>query len=217
MAIEASFTATDDEFPLAEVFEKFPSSQVELDRVVPTNHAIIPYFWLHLDDDSEISMEGINHPGLNELKVVDKVEDEALIRIEWDLDYESILKAILETDVSLISAIGKEDKWTFDVRGEDQQDVSGFQSYCHENDIPIELVQLHALSPMHSGNEYDLTEAQREALTLAYARGYFDSPRDASQDEVADELGITRQSFSSRLRRGLRRLISSTIIHSSSD
>lgn len=217
MAIEASFTSIDDDFPLAEVFEKFPGSQVELDRVVPTNHAIVPYFWLQLDNDSEISMEGVNHPGFDDLKIVDKIEDEALIRIEWDLDYESVLKAILETDVSLISAIGKEDKWTFDVRGEDQKDVSTFQSYCHEHDIPIELVQLHALSPMHSGDEYDLTEAQREALTLAYARGYFDSPRDASQHEVADELGITRQAFASRLRRGMRRLVSSTIIHSSSE
>ncbi|WP_226042030.1 helix-turn-helix domain-containing protein [Natrinema sp. DC36] len=217
MAIEASFTSTNDEFPLAEVFEKFPSSKVELDRVVPTNHAIIPYFWLQLDNSSEVSMDGINHPGLNDLKIVDRVEDEALIRIEWDLDYESVLKAILETGVSLMSAIGKEDKWTFDVRGEDQQDISDFQSYCNECNIPIELVQLHALSPMHSGNEYDLTEAQREALTLAYARGYFDSPRDASQDEVADELGITRQAFASRLRRGMRRLVSSTIIHSPSE
>ncbi|MEA5389123.1 helix-turn-helix domain-containing protein [Haloarculaceae archaeon H-GB11] len=56
-----------------------------------------------------------------------------------------------------------------------------------------------------------MTETQREALVLAYERGYFDSPRKVSLEEVAEELGITQQSLSSRLRRGHRRLIGATL------
>lgn len=215
MSIEASFVATEGEFPLAEVFSKFPAGQIELDRIVPTNDMIVPYFWLRDVTPSEIDISGISHPGIDDLRVVDDVDGEVLVRIDWDFEYVSVLTGILETDVELASAIGRRDKWTFEIRGNDQQDVSDFQTYCHEKDIPIELVQLHTLSPMHSGQEYDLTKAQREALTLAYARGYYDSPRKATQETVADELGITRQAVASRLQRGTRRLIASTLIEPS--
>lgn len=212
MAIEATFVASEGEFPLAEVFSKFPSSQIELDRVVPTDKAIIPYFWLRNLDSEEVEMSSIEHPGIIALDVIDDVDGELLVRINWDFEYKSILTAILETDVELISAVGQENKWTFELRAEDQQGVSDFQAYCHRWDIPVELTQLHALSPLHSGQAYDLTEAQREALTLAYSSGYYNSPREVSQEEIAEDLGITRQAVASRLKRGTRRLIASTLI-----
>ena len=215
MAIEASFTATEGEFPLAEVFSKFPAARIELDRVVPTNDVLIPYFWLQEEGSSEIDLEGIDHPGIDDLRIVDNVDGAVFVRIDWDFEYESVLTATLETDVALVSAIGEEGKWTFEVRGTEQRDVSDFQSYCKRHDIPVELTQLHALSPLESGQEYDLTEAQREALTLAYARGFYDSPREVTQREVADELEISRQALASRLQRGTRRLIASTLIRRS--
>jgi Predicted DNA binding protein len=57
-----------------------------------------------------------------------------------------------------------------------------------------------------------LTDTQREALVLAYERGYFNSPRESSLEAIGEELGITQQSLSSRLRRGHRRLIENTLI-----
>jgi predicted DNA binding protein len=212
MAIEASFTATEGEFPLAAVFEEFPGTQIELDRVVPTDGAIIPYFWVEDANVAAIDMSDVAHPGIQDIRVVDNVNGEAFIRIEWDFDYESVLTAIIETKAELISAIGTHAQWTFDIRGDDQQAISDFHTYCQDHDIPLELTQLHALSPLQSGYEYNLTEAQREALTLAYARGYYDSPRQLPQQALAEELGITRQAVASRLQRGTRRLIASTVI-----
>lgn len=212
MAIEATFTATEGEFPLAAVFEDFPGTQIELDRVVPTDGAIIPYFWIEDADVDTIDMGNVAHPGIRDIRVIDNVQDNAFIRIDWDFEYESILTAILETDVELISAIGTQANWTFDIRGEEQQAISQFYAYCKEHEILVELSQLHALSPLRSGREYDLTDAQREILTLAYTCGYYDSPRQLPQQALADELGITRQAVASRLKRGTRRLIASTLI-----
>ncbi|SEH16525.1 Predicted DNA binding protein, contains HTH domain [Natronorubrum sediminis] len=212
MAIEASFVATEGEFPLAEVFAKFPAGRIELDRVVPTNKVLVPYFWLENADESEITMSGIEHPGIEDLRVIDDVDGKVFVRIDWNFEYEGILTAILETNVSLVSAIGKEERWTFELRGTKQHDISEFQTYCRERDIPVELTQLHALSPIR--NKSDLTDTQREALILAYARGYYDSPREASQEEIAEELGITRQAVASRLQRGTRRLIAGSIVES---
>ncbi|WP_435098471.1 helix-turn-helix domain-containing protein [Halorubrum sp. N11] len=212
MAIEATFTTTDGEFPLAAVFSEFPAAEIELDRVVPTNEYLIPYFWVRDVEVENISMENITHPGIHDIRVIDDVDEAAFIRIDWDLAYESVLTAIIENDVSLISALGNESQWSFEFRAESQEALSDFQSYCRDHDIPLELTKLHALSPFTSGQEYNLTDTQREAMTVAFTLGYYDSPREATRQDIANELGISPQAVGSRLQRGTRRLISSTLM-----
>ena len=212
MAIEATFTATAGEFPLAAVFSEFPGAEIELDRVVPTNEFIIPYFWVRDVEIENISMENVTHPGIHDIRVIDDVDKAAFIRIDWDFEYESVLTAIIENDVNLISALGSENQWSFEFRAESREALAEFQSYCRNHDIPLELTKLHALSPFESGKEYDLTDAQREAMTVAFSLGYYDSPREATRQDVANELGISPQAVGSRLQRGARRLISSTLM-----
>ena len=212
MAIEATFTATGGEFPLAAVFAEFPAAEIELDRVVPTNEFIIPYFWVRDVEIENISMENVTHPGIHDIRVIDDVDEAAFIRIDWDLAYESVLTAIIENDVNLISAHGSENQWSFEFRAESRESLADFQSYCRDREIPLELTKLHALSPFESGQEYDLTDAQREAMTVAFTLGFYDSPREATRQDVADELGISPQAVGSRLQRGARRLIASTLM-----
>ena len=212
MAIEASFTVDQPEFPLNVLFEELPDANIELDRVVPTNDAVIPYFWVHSKNIGELTADSSDDEAVDEFRVIDELEEQMFVRIEWNLNYESVLTAIVNTDVTLLSGLGDAENWTFEVRSSNQKKISEFQSYCRANEIPIELTQLHALSPLKSDREFDLTEGQRATLVLAYSRGYFNSPRDATQDDLADELEITRQAVSSRLQRGLRRLVASTLV-----
>ena len=212
MAIEASFTVDQPEFPLNTVFEQLSDATVELDRVIPTNDAVIPYFWIYAEDIGDLTLDLSGDQGVDEVTVIDELDEQMLVRIDWNLDHESVLTAIIETDVTLLSGLGENENWTFEVRSDDQQAISEFQSYCRENDIPVRLTQLHALSPLDSDRQYDLTEGQRTALILAYSRGYFDSPRAATQDDIAEELDISHQAVSSRLQRGMRRLVASALI-----
>lgn len=181
MALEASFAIERDAFPLTAVFEQLPESTIELDRVVPTDRAVIPYCWIHDADVDALNTDLEEDVGIDGIHVIDEVEDQLLLRIDWNLDHESILTAIVDTEVSLISGHGDEERWTFELRAEDHEKLSAFQAYCQERDIELELTQLHALAPIQPGREYDLTEGQREALVMAYNRGHFDSPQEATQ------------------------------------
>lgn len=212
MAIEASFTVDQPEFPLNAVFEELPDATIELDRVVPTIDAVVPYFWIYADGVDDLTTDLSGDKGVDDMRIVDELDDQLLVRIDWNMDHESVLTAIVETDVTLLSGMGDATNWTFEVRSEDQQTVSAFQSYCRANGIPIQLTQLHALSPIDSDRDHDLTEGQREALLLAYSRGYFDSPRTATQADLADDLEISHQAVSSRLQRGTRRLVASSLV-----
>ena len=47
----------------------------------------------------------------------------------------------------------------------------------------------------------------------AFEAGYYDIPRDATLEDIADELEISRQALANRLRRGYRNLIGTTLMH----
>lgn len=210
MATVMEFTSQVDEFPLGSVFEIHPEATVELERVVPHEHLIIPYFWVRGASAENIEAAFEAHAGLVSIDLIDQVDDEYLMRAEWESEYFGIMSALARANVVVLSGVGEHDGWTFEVRGENREAISEFRTICQENDISIEITAVHALLPV-PGEGYDLTEAQREALMLAFERGYFDSPRDAGLEEIAEELGITQQALSSRLRRGHRQLISTTI------
>jgi len=66
------------------------------------------------------------------------------------------------------------------------------------------------LSAYSSGRT--LTDDQRDALALAYERGYFTVPREASLDDLADELGLSPAAVAGRLKRGMKVLIEESLL-----
>lgn len=211
MATEATFTVPADQFPLGTVFEQLPGVTVKLERIVPGTDVVIPYFWVRGSHSDDIVAAFSDHPGVQHIELVDSVEDEHLLRAEWVADYAGVLSTLTGTRVPLIEAVGTDAEWTFEIRGDERSDIAEFQRRCRELDIPITLTALHALTPVETASEATLTDEQQEALVLAYERGYFNSPREVTMDELGDELGITQQAVASRLRRGTRRILSNTI------
>lgn len=211
MATEASFTVPSDAFPLGTVFTELPGATVKLERVVPGSDVVIPYFWVRGVESDDIVAAFSDHEGVRDIQLVDAVEDEYLLRAEWVTAYEGVLSTLAETEVPLIEAVGTDDQWTFDIRGDDRSDIAAFQRRCREQDIPITLTALHALTPVETATETALTDAQEEALVLAYERGYFNSPRDVTMADLGDELNISHQAVASRLRRGICRIVKHTL------
>ncbi|MFP9190657.1 helix-turn-helix domain-containing protein [Natrialbaceae archaeon A-CW1-1] len=211
MATVMEFTSPADEFPLGTVFENLPAVSVELERLIPHETLIIPYFWVRGAEAEDIEAAFEAHAGVINIELIDSVDDEYLLRAEWEETYFGLLSALASANIAVLSGVGTNDGWRFEVRGENREAVSEFRTICQNHEIPIEITAVHELLPVQ-GDGYELTETQREALVLAYERGYFDSPREASLEDVATELGITQQSLSSRLRRGHRRLIAGTLI-----
>ncbi len=55
--------------------------------------------------------------------------------------------------------------------------------------------------------EEELTARQREVLSLAWNLGYFDIPAKVGLDKLAELTGLSRNTLSQHLRRGMRRLL----------
>ncbi|WP_129116635.1 helix-turn-helix domain-containing protein [Halegenticoccus tardaugens] len=211
MATEATFTIPADQFPLGTVFQQLPDVTITLERIIPAQDVIVPYFWVRgtIVDDIEESFS--DHPGVKAMRLVDSVEDEYLLRVEWALEYTGILSTLAETEIPLLQAVGTKQQWTFEVRGDDRSDIATFQQRCREVDIPVTLTKLHALMPVETETETALTDTQQEALVLAYNRGYFESPREVTMEDLGDELDISQQAVASRLRRGIKQILGNTL------
>ena len=211
MATEATFTVPSDQFPLGTVFNQLPDVTIDIERIIPARDVVIPYFWVRGTKVDDIESAFTEHPGVKEIRLVDSVEDEYLLRVEWALDYDDVLTTLTETEVPLIEATGTNQQWTFEIRGDDRSDIAEFQQRCHELDIPIMLTELHALTPVEMASEAALTDTQQEALVLAYERGYFESPREVTMTDLGEELDISQQAVASRLRRGIKHVLGSTL------
>lgn len=211
MATVMEFRSPADEFPLGTVFENLPEVTVELERLIPHDTLIIPYFWVRGAEAEDIETAFEAHAGVVSIELVDNVSSEYLMRAEWEREYFGVLNALADANVVVLSGVGTKDGWNFEVRGESRDAIGEFRSICQNHDIQIEITAVHELLPVQ-GDDYELTEGQRKALVLAYERGYFDTPRETSLAELAEELGVTQQSLSERLKRGHRRLIAGTLV-----
>ncbi len=210
----AEFTLAPADFPLGRIFEERPEVTLDLDRVVPSGDTVMPYFWVQ-DPDGELEailrvFEGL--PELRSAVLMEELGDRGLYRAEWKPEYMGIMRAIAETGVTVVSATGTRTGWVFELRAGSVDRFSAFRQYCADHDIEVTLTRLNRLSEMTAGTEYGLTPEQREALLLAYNRGYYSDTRETDQETLAGELGISRQAFASRLRRGYRNLIEGTIV-----
>lgn len=147
MSTEGIFTIPSDEFPLGSVFEGLAGVTVTLERIIPGADVVIPYFWVRGTDVDYIEAEFDDHEGLKSIRLVDSVEDQRLLRVEWAADYDGVLSTLQDAGIPLIQAEGTEGEWTFDIRGDHHRDIADFQRCCQEIGIPITLTSLHALPP----------------------------------------------------------------------
>lgn len=213
MAVVAEFSVDHVDFVLERVFEEYPEATIELDRVVPTDEAFLPYFWVWDADVADVVDLVRESDPLSEVELVDEVDDGGLFRAWWTRDVGGLLEAMDKSDLTLRKAVGSRENWLFELRAERAEDLSEFQRYLTENDVDATLVKMHELGAETTTGRYNLTPEQRDALMAAYDGGYYQQPTDTDLETLADELDISRSAFSARLKRGYRNLIESTIAH----
>jgi hypothetical protein len=62
-----------------------------------------------------------------------------------------------------------------------------------------------------TANDYGLSDKQRQTLLHAVERGYYEVPRETDLDVLAEEMNISHQAASERLRRAISILVEHTL------
>ena len=209
MSVILEFTIPPDGFALGRVLSS--DVAVRLERIVPANDTPVPYFWAVGADTERLAGDVDASDRVESLSVVEQVGSHTLYRVEWASDDETLLKAIDDTGGVILEAHGNE-VWSFRLRFLDHQGIAEFYNYCSENDLPIHVERVYTLTEESlEGRVFDLTPQQREALVLALDAGYFATPRETSMAALSDELGISQQAFSERIRRGTEKVLANAL------
>lgn len=207
MSVVAEFTISSDEFLLGRILQEHPDLYVEIERVVPAERRIMPYVWGYGADLDEFEAAIRANPDVESITVLDRLADSALYKIEWREPVENVITGITETNATILEAHGGDD-WLFRIRFEDHAGLAAFHSYCTEHDIRYRLNRVYSLKEMTAGEEtFGLTDPQREALEKAVERGYFKVPREVSFAELGEELEISEQAVSERVRRAADKVL----------
>ena len=93
------------------------------------------------------------------------------------------------------------------LRFPDRESLSEFQPRAEARGVDVTLRGVYSDTESALGDEYGLSAKQREALVTAAELGYYDVPRQASLSDVADDLGVSAQAASERLRRGVKTFV----------
>jgi predicted DNA binding protein len=214
MSIIAEFTIPPAEFVFGDVFTEAPDTSIELERIVPATGSMMPYFWVRCDDYEGAERAIRTHPAIRDLTRLDHIDDYALYRATWNETGHDLLSGIGESEGVILEAYSN-DRWFFRLRFPNHDKLAGFYNYCTEHSISLHLSRVYTLSERtETGRRLGLTPEQREALVLAIDRGYFDTPSEVSLSELGDELEISQQAMSKRVRGGTKRVLTKSLLGS---
>jgi len=116
-----------------------------------------------------------------------------------------------EMGVRVISARHEDGNWNIQMHVPVHSTLHRIQSHYHDHWITFRVKRLHIARETDIGAEAALSPGQRKALLVAYRNGYFEVPRNASQEDIANELNISKSGVSQRIRRAISRLIEVTL------
>lgn len=129
-----------------------------------------------------------------------------------DLSVVTAYDTAIATDTMLIDAVADRDGWQLRLWMPDRSSLTSFRDVCTAAGIDLAITSMYHDQPQPVGDLYGLTESQREVLLLAAEKGYFTIPRENSLADLADELDLSSQAVSERLRRGMRTLVDTVLV-----
>ncbi|MEF8786173.1 MAG: helix-turn-helix domain-containing protein [Haloarculaceae archaeon] len=217
MSVIAELQIPSADFELGRILSIDGMSSIELESLVPTGDATVPLFWVYNAGRDSFVEKVQRHPTVNDASEVDVFEDRTLFTLDWDANLDHVFRGINEYEGQLLSAVGTPGMWEFELRFPDHDTLSEFTAHCEDAQISVELTRVYNPTDPDVGPWYGLTEPQREAITLAVEQGYYDIPRDCTTQELADQLGISDQAVTERLRRAIVALVTYTLTATDSE
>ncbi|KTG30435.1 helix-turn-helix domain-containing protein [Haloferax profundi] len=213
MTITTEFVLRSSSLPLVSIANTLQPSEIQ------STHALclqpdVQIFSVQFDRDDSISEDALL--ALDEVLEVDLVgetPDKIVYKLTVELE-ESVSQAFAPDfeGAELRPTIVTDEGWHETKVFKDYENFNAFRQSCENHGISLDLISMSSESAHSVSSSQDgLTDRQREALSLAISRGYYESPRQVTADELAAELGISQPSLSSLLRRGERQLLTSAL------
>ncbi|QGX95636.1 helix-turn-helix domain-containing protein [Haloplanus rallus] len=212
MAVIVELRIPTHQFELGRRIPTRSGGPTELERVNGVEDGSAPVF--SLSDLADGRLDGRDQFADAEgyrFELVDVSEDCSLRLVSWDPEVDPFFGLLAEHGGSIRRGTGTPEAWTFEAEFPSHDDFSTFRSGAEDLDTPVEIERVYNPTA-GTGAWYGLTPRQRRTLELAVERGYYDIPRRCTTLELADDLGISDQAVTERLRRGIVTFVTNALL-----
>jgi predicted DNA binding protein len=212
MSIIAEYAVQSGELALGETVQAVSGVELDVERSYATDPTQpILFVWVAVPDTGRFDTALESDPTVDEFEVLSEVDDDRLYRIATtDRIGVALYPAWVELGAERLEARYADGWWHARSRFPDREALSSYRQYLQDNDVEFRLERLYG-STKREGGDRALTDEQRETLELALEEGYFDVPRSAKTSDLAEELDVSDQAVSERLRRGYARIVEEVI------
>lgn len=213
MASIIEFRIPTDQFALAHVATTVSKLHVAAEPFVAQNtDSVLPFMRVTTDDFEAFETAAAEDPSIESLSNLAGLDGERLYRIHWSTTIEHRLQLLLEKGgvITTASMSTPTDFWEVQLMSPEHDMLSEIYESCEKNGLSLTIDAIYELShDEHS--QHGLTDSQQTTLRKAAEMGYYEIPRTTSLSELADELDVSHQSLSERLRRAHGNLIDRTL------
>lgn len=210
MGIIVEFSVSPKDFKLGGMLCLDTNTKVRVEQLVPMGDKVMPFSWVSGDLGS--FEENIENEMGYEVVLDDEENDRRLYRLEWDVEHDDLIQAIIEFDGAVLDAEGTHRNWDFRIRFREREKLSEFKRYCDENGVHIKIKRIYNPIEVSGDSRTGMTSVQAKTLVDALESGYFDIPRKTSLVKLSESYGVSDQAVSERIRRATAELIRSSLM-----
>lgn len=204
----ARFSLAADAVALGGLFDRDPAASVELDPAVaaPDDLALVV---VRTDDLDRTSVDEVLRadPAFDRVERFGGCENAWEYGVRWDDEVCSLVGRIVDENAVLTSVTACDGRWYLRITARDRSVLLTVHELLGEFDPSAECLSIATLDGTEQSARCVLTEKQRRTVMAAFEAGYYDVPRKATTEEIADELGVSHQALSERFRRAHAELV----------
>ncbi len=200
------------EFALHHTLQTVPDAEFEIERIVSSSErSVMPLSWVRGGEHEATATALEEDPSVEDATLLADFDDEWFYRMEWVDRVELILRMVTSANATILDAYGGNERWMLRVMYPDRDSLSAMDEFCTDHGLTFDIESVRQLDGEPAGR-FGLTGEQYEALTTAAQRGFFQVPRETTLQELAEELGVSHQALSERIRRGMDALVDDTLL-----
>lgn len=200
------------QFALSEAFGDIPEASLEAVHVVaPRSDSRLPFLWGTAPDTAQLDTALKSDPSTQEVTQLVEDDGQVLYQVRWGSQVRIFLSMLVEKKGTLLDAQIQSRAWELRIHFPDKDAMSAFYDFCQEYGTSVDINRVHDLNSVVQHGGTRLSKAQYEALTQALDSDYYGVPRGTTLVELSDQLGVSHQAVSERLRRGHQALLESNL------
>ena len=195
-----------DDIWVSEVSSSFPEATFRLLTGVPKGDRALELGEVRAENPQAVSNTIQSHPDISAYETV--YLDESRIIAQYEAVEQSLYEFLWESSLPPeFPVIVENGETEFDLTATQEQ-FEAFGTALDDTGRQYDL-----LTVVHTNEDESLlTERQRECLTTAQRRGYFEVPRECTLTELAEVLEVDKSTASETIRRGTARIVEQFLV-----